>query len=196
MARGNNRNVTFKNHSDYKYYLHLVARYKELHPFELFHYCLMPNHTHMLVQTRQADDFSVFMKKLNLAYFHYYKRLYGWVGHLWQGRYKSQPVGKDAYFIQCGKYIELNPVRKGIVKYPEHYKYSSYSFYADGIPNKLITEDIMFDELGKTVNDRQKEYQKLIVSQMIEDSFHKKAWGSEKQRYFELRKISRKFKKG
>ena len=76
----------------------------------------MPNHTHMQIKTKSASDFAIFMKKLNLAYFHHYKREYDWVGHFWQDRYKSQPIGKDEYFIQCGKYIELNAVRAGIVK--------------------------------------------------------------------------------
>jgi putative transposase len=69
------------------------------------------------------------MKKLNPAYYHHYRQEYGWVGHFWQGRYRCQQVGKDAYFIQCGKYIELNPVRSGIVEKPEDYQYSSYGYF-------------------------------------------------------------------
>ena len=115
MTRGNNRNVVFRANEDYYYFLELVTKYKQEHPFDLYHYCLMPNHTHLLVQTRKANDFSLFMKRLNLAYFHHYRQLYNWVGHFWQDRYKSQPVGKDAYFTQCGKYIELNPTKPSII---------------------------------------------------------------------------------
>ena len=105
MTRGNNKNIVFRCHEDYLYFLELISRYKLEHSFDLYHYCLMPNHVHLLVKTNKASDFSTFMKKLNLAYFHHFRQEYGWIGHFWQDRYKSQAVGKDAYFIQCGKYI-------------------------------------------------------------------------------------------
>ena len=195
MTRGNNRNIVFKSDEDYQYYLELVSKYKIEHPFDLYHYCLMPNHTHFLIQTKNALDFSTFMKKLNLAYFHHYKREHGWVGHFWQDRYKSQAVGKDAYFIQCGKYIELNPVRAGIVENPKDYKYSSYDYYTEGKPNFLITPDFMYEEIGKGNIERQNNYQKLIVDQVIEETYSKNAWGSDQQRYQEVQKISRKTNK-
>ena len=194
MTRGNNRNIVFKSDEDYQYYLELVSKYKIDHPFDLYHYCLMPNHTHFLIQTKKALDFSIFMKKLNLAYFHHYKREYGWVGHFWQDRYKSQAVGKDAYFIQCGKYIELNPVRASIVENPEDYKYSSYNYYAEGKPNHLITPDFMYEEMSKDGTERQIRYKELIVDQIIEESYSKNTWGSTWQRYREQDKINRKLK--
>jgi len=196
MTRGNNRNVVFKCKEDYLYFLKLIGKYKQKHPFDLYHYCLMPNHTHLLVQTKRARDFSLFMKKLNLAYFHHYKRSYDWVGHLWQDRYKSQAVGKDDYFIQCGKYIELNPVRKKIVTKPEDYEYSSYKLYAKGVANPLVTTDFLYNELGRTAKDRQGKYHELLVSQIVEDTYGQKSpWGSSRQRYNEQQKIDRRFKK-
>lgn len=195
MTRGNNKNIVFKFDEDYLYYLELVSKYKIEHPFDLYHYCLMPNHTHFLIQTKKALDFSIFMKKLNLAYFHHYRREYGWVGHLWQDRYKSQAVGKDAYFIQCGKYIELNPVRGGIIEQPEDYRYSSYKYYTQGKSDHLITPDFMYEEIGKDGIERQNNYQELIVDQVIKESYSKNAWGSDQQRYQEVQKISRKTNK-
>jgi len=195
ITRGNNQNIVFKTDEDYQYYLNLVAKYKTEHPFDLYHYCLMPNHTHFLIQTKKALDFSVFMKKLNLAYFYYYKKCYGWVGHFWQDRYKSQAVGKDAYFIQCGKYIELNPVRAKIVAKPEDYNYSSYRYYSEGKSNDLITPDFMYEEMGRNNTERQNNYQKLIVDQIIEESYHKETWGSNYQRYKEKEKIDRRLRK-
>lgn len=195
MTRGNNRNIVFKTDDDYKYFIELISKYKLEHPFDLYHYCLMPNHTHFLIQTKKALDFSIFMKKLNLAYFHHYKQSYGWIGHFWQDRYKSQAVGKDAYFIQCGKYIELNPVRAGMVERPEDYKYSSYKYYSVGRPNHLITPDFMYEEMGYDNAERQKNYQKIVVDQIIEESFNKSTWGSDYQRYKETEKIERKQKR-
>lgn len=195
MTRGNNRNIVFRSSEDYQYFLELISKYKLEHPFDLYHYCLMPNHTHFLIQTRNAFDFSVFMKKLNLAYFHHYRQEYGWFGHFWQDRYKSQPVGKDPYFIQCGKYIELNPIRAGFVGKPEEYKYSSYRYYSLGEPNRLITADFIYEEMGKNDAERQAQYGDIIVEQIVEDSYHKDAWGSSQQRYREVQKVSRKITK-
>ena len=195
MTRGNNRNDVFKCHEDYLYFLELVAKYKIDHPFDLFHYCLMSNHTHFLIQTKKSLDFSIFMKKLNLAYFYHYKKEYGWTGHFWQDRYKSQAVGKDAYFIQCGKYIESNPVKAGIVKLAEDYKYSSYKYYSEGKTDHLITSDFMYEELGKNPIERQSEYKNLVVGQVVEESYFKSTWGSDRQRYQEDQKVTRKKQK-
>lgn len=193
MTRGNNKNIVFKKDDDYRYYFKLIAKYKKDLPFDLFHYCLMPTHVHMLLRTQEADEFSVYMKKINLAYFHYYRRKYSWIGHFWQDRFRSQPVGKDEYFIQCGKYIELNPARKGLVTDPKDYPYSSFRHYALGENNPIITEDIFFDGTTGDKNDRQKEYQKLVIDKLVLDSYTKKAWGSGIQRYNEVRKIQHHF---
>jgi len=189
ITRGNNRHQVFKSDQDYARYLELIKKYKAKHPFNLFHYCLMPNHIHLLVQTKRASDFSIFMKKLNLAYFHHYRKSYSWAGHFWQNRFKSQPVGKDEYFIQCGKYIELNPVRANLVKQPEKYPYSSYSYYALGHHNDLITQDIFYDGLGQNDDDRQQNYRDMVILELVGDSYFQPIWGSDKQRYQEKRKI-------
>ena len=193
MTRGNNKNIVFKQNDDYRYYLNLVAKYRNELPFDLFHYCLMPNHIHMLIRTQKAHDFSLYMKKINLAYFHYYKRKYKWVGHFWQDRFKSQPVGKDEYFIQCGKYIEFNPVRKELTANAQEYPYSSYRFYALGEKDALITEDMFYTSLGETQKDRQKTYRKMIIENLVTASYSNRAWGSKDQRYNETRKIQHHF---
>ena len=129
------------------------------------------------------------MKKINLAYFYHYKQEYGWVGHFWQGRFKSQPIGKDDYFIQCGKYIELNPVRSDLAKDPADYPYSSYRFYATGLKNPLITQDFIYADLANTRKERQEEYKKLLISDIVMGSYSKVAWGSNVQRYNEIKKF-------
>ncbi|HBG81245.1 TPA: hypothetical protein DDW69_00195 [candidate division CPR2 bacterium] len=194
MTRGNNRNTVFECDEDFEYYLELIERFKKDHPFDLYHYCLMSNHVHFLIKTNKATDFSNFMKRLNLAYFHHYRKTYGWVGHFWQDRFKSQPVGKDEYFIQCGKYIELNPVRAGIVKNPEDYRYSSYSYYAMGKNNPLLTKDMFYDNLGRTRIEKMKSYSNLSFDDIITSSYSENIWGSNKQRYREQDKINRKQK--
>lgn len=195
MTRGNNKNQVFREKEDYFYYLKRFKEFKSELPFHLFHYCLMPTHVHQLIKTDSAENYSLFMKKINLAYFHYFRRKYGWVGHFWQDRFKSQPVGKDAYFIQCGKYIELNPVRKGIVKNPEDYIFSSYSHYASNKQNNLLTEDLFFKELGKNKSERQNNYRNLVIDNVIVQNYERKIWGANYQRYHETRKARYHFQK-
>ncbi|HOX41832.1 MAG TPA: transposase [bacterium] len=189
MTRGNNRHSVFEFADDYYYYLDLIGKYKGEHPFDLFHYCLMPNHTHFLVKTNKATDFSTFMKRLNLAYFHYYRKQYDWIGHFWQDRFKSQFVGKDSYFIQCGKYIELNPVRAGMANAPEEYQYSSYRYYSQGQKNSLISRDIFYDEMGNDEKERQENYRKITIDDIVVSNYLKPVWGSDHQRYNETKKI-------
>ncbi len=189
MTRGNNRHTVFYDNQDFDYFLEIFAKYKKLHPFNLYHYCLMPNHTHLLLQTKDAQDFAVFMKKLNLAYFHYYNKRYGWIGHFWQDRYKSQAVGKDSYFIQCGKYIELNPVRADLVEKPEDYRYSSYKYYGLSQADDLITSDFLYETLGSDMQERQQVYAKLIVENVVLETGGKQTWGSYYQRKNEYNKL-------
>lgn len=189
MTRGNNKNVVFRDESDYRYYLKRFKQFKQELQFNLFHYCLMPTHVHQLVQTRKAGDFSLFMKKINLAYFHYYRKKYGWVGHFWQDRFKSQPVGKDDYFIQCGKYIEMNPVRKKLVASPDNYQFSSFNYYHSGSVDDLVMENPFYIELGSSVDERQKNYQKLVIDEEISNNYKSKVWGIDYQKYQEDRKI-------
>lgn len=188
MTRGNNKNVIFPEKEDYFHYLKRYQKFKLELPFDLYHYCLMPTHVHQLIRTQHATNFSQFMKKINLAYFHYFRQKYGWVGHFWQGRFKSQPVGKDAYFIQCGKYIELNPVRKGLVQTPSDYMFSSYNYYVFGKKNHLVTKDMFFLDMGKNESERTQKYINLIISKSIKESYKKQVWGQNYQRYHETRK--------
>jgi len=189
MARGNNKNVIFRSDADYLYFLGQIARFKKILPFDLYHYCLMPTHIHFLIRTFNGHNFSDFMKRISLAYFGYYKRKYGWVGHFWQGRFKSQPVGKDEYFIQCGKYIELNPVRSNLVLKPGEYLYSSYRHYVSGVKDPILTEDFLYKDLAKYLKEQRIVYKKLVVSDLVKDAFYKRVWGSESEAHNEDEKI-------
>lgn len=134
-------------------------------------------------------------KRVNLAYYHHYNRAYGWIGHFWQDRFKSQVVGKDEYFVQCGKYIELNPVRKKIVNKPEDYLWSSYKYYFYGTKSKILTEDFIYSDLGNNKKERQQKYAGIIIEDTIEDSYSKSVWGSDYQNYHENRKQKYHFSK-
>ncbi len=183
MCRGNNGNRVFRSPLDYIKYLELVDRYKSEHPFDLFHYCLMSNHIHLLAMVKNGKDFSVFMKRLNLSYFKYYQQTHGYAGHFWQDRFKSKLITKDSYLIQCGKYIELNQVRAGAVEKPDDYLWSSYSYYAAGKSNHLITRDIIYDSFGSNDEQRKLAYVKMTVEDLFSFDNRRVAQGSSDKVY-------------
>jgi len=165
LARGNNKQWVFKNESDFKYYLDILKQLKKEQPFLLYHYILMNNHVHLLIETNQKTELSKLMKRINLLYYNHYKRKYNYAGHFWQGRFKSILVSKDEYLLACGLYIERNPIRAGLVKKAEDYPYSSFKYYAYGDSDGLIDRDPFYDNLGKNNSERQKEYQRLILQE-------------------------------
>jgi len=119
LTRGNNRQDVFRDETDYHKYLEILNRYKEKYQFKLYHYVLMKNHVHLVLEP-QAEGGSLMeiMKGINLSYAQHYKRKYHHVGHFWQDRFKSILISRDQYLLACGSYVELNPVRAGIAKDP------------------------------------------------------------------------------
>jgi REP element-mobilizing transposase RayT len=130
MNRGHNREAVFADADDCRYFLDLLERYKKRFPLRIFHYCLLTNHFHLLVQMPTAQALSACLAGLLRSYVHYFNRRHGFVGHLWQGRFKSPAVEVEAYFLSCARYIERNPVAAGLVTLPWKYEWSSCRAYA------------------------------------------------------------------
>lgn len=175
LDRGNNRQVVFREEQDFGYFLKLLKKYKKELKFKLYHFCLMPNHIHLVIEPTVEGSLPKIMMRLTLAYASFFNKKYRGVGHVWQGRYKSSLIDKEDYFIQCGVYIELNPVRAGLVARPEDWRWSSYRFYAFGEINPLIEGLIDVDpyylELGTTPQERQKKYRENLGAIVKEEAF-------------------------
>jgi len=167
LTRGNNRQAVFLDKEDYAIYFNILKRYKEEHEFLLYHYCLMPNHIHLILEVTLKTNLSKFMKQLNLAYLYHFRRKYSYYGHLWQGRFKSILIEKDMYLISCGKYIELNPVKAKMVKNPKDYPWTSYRVYAYGEENALLDFDPLYQDLGRTDTERRKRYRNSITEEVL-----------------------------
>jgi putative transposase len=163
LTRGNNKQWIFREQKDFQEYENILKQLKQEQPFKLYHYCLMNNHVHLIIETNQSTKLSKLMKRINLLYYNHYKRIYGYTGHFWQDRFKSLLIEKNNYLLACGLYIERNPVRAKIVSSAEKYLHSSYSYYAYGRDDGLIDRDVFYNELGKEENTRQKEYQRLML---------------------------------
>ncbi|MFC1621667.1 transposase [Candidatus Omnitrophota bacterium] len=158
VQKGNNGRKLFKDRKDFEIFLFLVRRYLKKFGVEIYHYCLMTTHLHILLKIFKKEELAKFMQGLLQSYRFYYKKRYGYEGYLYQGRYRSKSVSRDEYLLECGRYIERNPVRARIVKTPDEYKWSSCTFYASGLKNDIITEDPLYGSFGKNAKERQVSY--------------------------------------
>lgn len=131
IARGNHKQPTFLTDLDYEAYLVRLAAYRKRYGVQIYAYCLMPNHVHLLLQTSESP-LSKFMQGLQQSYTQRFNRVHEKAGHLFQGRYKAIVCDRDEYFAALIRYIHLNPVRAGLVENPEVYPYSGHRAYLTG----------------------------------------------------------------
>lgn len=172
VQRGINRTAVFKQARDYKQFKYLMLRYLENCKINIYNYCLMPNHIHILLYVKERAHLSKFMQALSLAYSSYYRHIYDYSGYLWQGRYKNFLIEKDSYLLECARYIERNPLRAKpkMVEDISDYNWSSYNFYSKGTRDDLITVNPLFETLGKTLEERQLKYKEyLLISRPYEE---------------------------
>lgn len=163
MSRGHNRYKIFNSPHDYKVYKELLRRYKKKFYFDLFHYCLMPNHIHLLLRIARGLQLPNLMQGLNQSYAKHYKRSYGLIGNLFQGRYKGLTIDKDEYLLECARYIERNPLRAGMVRDPAGYDFSSFNYYANGVKDDIITPNPRYEELSGNRKKRIKLYTEYLL---------------------------------
>ena len=128
MLRGVNRQRIFEDNEDNFAFLSILATYKKKCEFELFAYCLMRNHVHMLIREGEMELPDV-IRRVATTYAQYFNRKYGRVGHLFQDRYRSEAVKSEEQLIQTLRYIHRNPVKAGICEKMEEYTLSSYRQY-------------------------------------------------------------------
>jgi putative transposase len=169
LTRGNNRTDIFKTDKDREKYIELLGRYKEKYEFMLYHYVLMTNHVHLVIEPLEGGgSLAEIMKGINLSYAQHYKRRYNHIGHFWQDRYKSIVVSKDEYLLACGSYVELNPVRAKIVEDPKHYRWSSYQAYAYGKVDPIIDKHPIYINLSGDENERRRRYREFVKGMLRE----------------------------
>lgn len=143
MARGINKEPIFRSDSDRLRYLAVLAEIKESASFILHAYCLMGNHVHLLLQEREEPVGST-LKRIGSSYVFWFNRKYERVGHLFQGRFLSEAVEDDSYFLTVLRYIHQNPIKAGITRYCHEYPWSSYAVYAGTAQKGLLLVDTAF----------------------------------------------------
>jgi putative transposase len=162
IQRGHDRQQCFFVDHDfhaYRDWLHEQALSVEC---SVHAYVLMSNHVHLLLSVPDAPRLAAMMKGVAQAYAQYLNTRQRTSGTVWDGRYKSCLVQTEGYFLMCQRYIELNPVRAGMVRFPGNYKWSSYRANAEGRHDALVTPHSMYQRLGRDASERRQAYLRLF----------------------------------
>ena len=166
VQRGHNRDVCFFGEDDYFSYRHWLSEALKETDCALHAYVLMTNHVHLLLTPPSGEAVSRLIMALGRRYVQYVNKTYRRTGTLWDSRYKSSLVQADAYLLTCQRYIELNPVRAGMVDEPAHYRWSSYRSNALGHADPLLTPHTLYLSLNAIQYQREANYRALFASEI------------------------------
>lgn len=168
VQRGHSREAVFFEDCDYQAYLHWLEEAANRYACAIHAYVLMTNHVHLLVTPKDKQGISRMMQYVGRRYVPYINATYGASGSIWEGRYKASLIHDEEYLLTCMRYIELNPVRAGMVKSPARYRWSSYRANAQGKHDALITPHSLYLALAKTPVNRLAAYKALIRAHLDE----------------------------
>jgi putative transposase len=160
MNRRLNGESAFADEADYAHFSQLVRDYKELCGAKVYHWTWMGTHYHMLIEVVFAN-LRPFVGGIQQTYAQYYRSRHGGAGIFWQGRFKSKPVEVGGYLVSCGRYIERNPVRAGMVMEPWDYTWTSAAHYVKGVSDGITDSDVC---LGQMEEPDRKAYGAMLLS--------------------------------
>lgn len=157
MIQGINKEYILQSEGEKYKYINLMKKYSEKYQVLIIAYCIMDNHAHILTFSENIKNISLFMKEVNTEYAIYYNKTKNRVGYVFRNRFNSKSIYNQEYLLKCIKYIHMNPVKAGISKKEEDYKFSSYKDYISKTGN-------VNDKLLKIVFNQEKEYLKIMNS--------------------------------
>jgi len=166
INRGVERRNIYYEDDDFDFFMELLSKLSEFYNISIHSYCLMTNHYHILMETREKN-ISKAMQFLNDKYAKYFNKKYNRTGHLWQGRFASYYLYDDVHFWYVSKYIERNPIEANMVKSIDSYKHQSFfqrKYKLNHYP--IINGSKIFDMTLK-------EYEEFITSKLQEDILEK-----------------------
>jgi putative transposase len=169
INRGNGRQKVFVHEGDYLALLRAMADLKERKPFDLFGYCLMTNHVHLLLRPRPGQSVSRIMQSLLVSHTQRYHRHHGTGGHVWQGRFKSPVIQDGEHLLAVLRYIEANPVRAKMVERAGDYRWSSYAAHGQGQPDELLSPLPEYESLGARPAVRRRRWSAYVQHRPAED---------------------------
>jgi putative transposase len=162
IQRGNDGQLIAREPEDYQRFLGWLKESAKQCNVAIHAYVVMSNHFHLLVSPIDTTGLAQMMQRLGRSYVPWFNHKYQRYGGLFQGRFKTSVIDSERYFMQCSQYIELNPVRAGMVAEPLDYPWSSFAHHAGVHPDPLITDHSLYWALGNTPFQREAAYKSLI----------------------------------
>lgn len=162
IQRGNNRQAVFVGEQDFRFFRKCLKAAAERHSLAIHAYVLMTNHVHLLVTPGSPESLPKTSQALGRRYVQYFNTAHHRSGTLWEGRYRATLVDSEHYFLTCARYIELNPVRAGMVGEPAAYPWSSFKHHALGEADDLVRGHALYEALGASPHERQRAYRDLF----------------------------------
>ncbi|MFT5659347.1 MAG: putative transposase [Gammaproteobacteria bacterium] len=169
IQRGIDQQDIFFDDVDYQYYLDCLYAAAYNNNLQIHAYVLMPDHVHLLASPGEEKSISKTLQSLGRNYVQHFNDNYENEGTLWEGRYRATVLDPAEYLLKCSRYIELNPVRSGLVKNPKDYKWSSYSHNALAREDDTLTEHRVYKQLGSTDKERSKAYRDMFKTRISDD---------------------------
>jgi putative transposase len=159
--RGNNRGDIFCAERDYAFFLLALREASSRHQVDVHSYALMTNHFHLVATPRVATGLSSVMQAVGTTYVRYFNRRYTRTGRLFEGPFKANAIQTESYWFTCMRYVELNPVRAGLVSNPADYRWSSYRSNGLGFRDALVVQHPLYLSLGQSADCRQESWRAL-----------------------------------
>ena len=172
VQRGNDRKACFFKEENYLFYLNCLEDACRRYDVAVHAYVLMANHAHLLMTPGTESGISRVMQLVGNRYVQYFNKSYRRTGTLWEGRHKASLIDAEQYLIACYRYIELNPVRAGMVEHPGDYCWSSYRHHAITNSSLLIKDHEVFLRTGSTPEQRMHCYRELFCIGLDERDVH------------------------
>jgi putative transposase len=164
IQRGNNRQTIFREPADYEFMLDLLVEQSKKFQVAVHAYVLMGNHFHLLATPQTDKGLPAMMQAVGRSYVRYFNRRYQRSGTLWEGRYRSTIVQSERYLLACMAYIDLNPVRAGMVANLGDYPWSGYAHSMGRRNDPLVTPHALYWQLGNTPFAREAAYGALVLA--------------------------------
>jgi putative transposase len=166
IQRGHNRQAIFVDDRDRRKYLDSLREVAAVYKVAVHAYVLMDNHVHLLLTPSTAGGISSMMQAQGRRYVAWFNQRHGRSGTLWEGRFRAALIDSERYFLTCMRYMDLNPVRAGIVAKCRDFFWSSHAHYIGLKSDPLLTEHPLFWALGNTPFERDAAYQALFESDL------------------------------
>ena len=165
VQRGHRRQIVFESAGDHRAYLNNLRLFSRNFGIAVHAWCLMPNHVHLLLSpTQDPRALSALMQRLARAATCRWNARKHTTGSIWEARFKAREVHEEKYLLECCRYIELNPVRAGLVKAPASYPWSSYRERLGVTPQHMLDHHALYLAMGRDDTGRRAAYRHFVES--------------------------------